>query len=166
MKSPPRGALARLAVLSLILAVATTLVWARSYWIGDWWISYQTGNSPMAFSDSWQMSCTSGGVNIWHGHEELPGATENEVATRFTHQHIHPVGYPYLNFSGSPNSVEDFRLGSFELFRTRAGRNHQESVTFPLLAVVLLSLVLPLIGFRQRRKLALARPHDKLSTQD
>jgi|ERR1700722_17680773 len=147
MKRLCRRLINGLAMMSLLVCIATAALWARSYWTAEMFrvgVSRQSG-STLIF---WRMKFLTGrgGIQCWSGKGSAsPG---NPTMSGNLRHFDMPMRYPYDAYSNPPPAA----FAGFQLFRQSTMAESYIGATLPMWFPVALSLSLPLIVARHRRR--------------
>jgi hypothetical protein len=158
------------AAVSLLLTVASGVVWVRSYFIADL-LKWHDGAELRRFSHNgteevfggmywkeYSLRCAYGGIQFYHGYYRFSGNIfSGQVDVRHYYRHDEDtlsdwpdISYPYYRSGGLyPRMTTDLRAMGFELTYIESDKryeiNHCVSVTVPMLVVFVAAGVLPIL---------------------
>jgi hypothetical protein len=140
------------ASLSMLICLATAVVWVRSYWVADSLLWMDGDYEPVIYEDWRTFDCNCGGVRVSHEHYEWHGAFSGAIfkGHSFSHGRSQATNYPYytISFQWAPPTT-DLRLKGFEFVYLHDEYNRVQSVTIPLAAIFFPALFLPALRTRQ-----------------
>jgi hypothetical protein len=137
--------------MSLLLCVATGILWIRSYWAGDW-LRWQDATQRHRI-ETRTIILRDGGMGIVIEHTYLPVIRAGgPVYTRTTidHSAVGTRGYPGLGLDFP--YITDMRAMGFEFAYGHNQFSRYQGLGFPLAAIFFLGLLPPVLWARMRTK--------------